>query len=65
MFGTIRPTSHGAWALIPCALLAFAPVPAAPAQEQLWIRQFGTSTDDAARALAPDGAGGVMVAGST
>ncbi|QOJ18514.1 MAG: SBBP repeat-containing protein [Phycisphaeraceae bacterium] len=32
---------------------------------QLWIRQFGTSGDDDARALAPDGAGGVFVAGDT
>ena len=63
MFGTSRPTSHAARALIPCALLAVAPVPAAPAQEQLWIRQFGTSADDGAWALAPDGARGVLVAG--
>ena len=39
--------------------------PAAHAQNQLWITQFGTSTDDIAYALAPDGAGGVMVAGRT
>ena len=32
---------------------------------QLWIRQFGTGSSDAAWALAPDGVGGVMVAGST
>ncbi len=30
-----------------------------------WIRQFGTSVGDIAYALAPDGAGGVMVAGQT
>ena len=35
------------------------------AGERLWIRQFGTSTYDYATALAPDGAGGVMVAGLT
>ena len=35
------------------------------AGNQLWIRQFGTSTNDQAFALAPDGAGGVTVAGST
>ncbi|MCH7791886.1 MAG: hypothetical protein IID31_06365 [Planctomycetes bacterium] len=35
------------------------------AGNQLWIRQFGTSADDRAYALAPDGTGGVMVAGST
>ncbi|MCH9058903.1 MAG: hypothetical protein IIB55_09780, partial [Planctomycetes bacterium] len=32
---------------------------------QLWIRQFGTSAGDRAGALAPDGAGGVLVAGWT
>ncbi|MCH7793204.1 MAG: hypothetical protein IID31_13110 [Planctomycetes bacterium] len=35
------------------------------AGRQLWIRQFGTSTRDEASAIAPDGAGGVMVAGFT
>ncbi|MCH7793268.1 MAG: hypothetical protein IID31_13430, partial [Planctomycetes bacterium] len=40
-------------------------LPAAHAQEQLWIRQFGTSVRDSAVALAPDGAGGVVVAGET
>ena len=54
-------------ALVPLTLLSFvtAPVPAAHAQEQLWITQFGTGTSDQAYALAPDGAGGVMVAGWT
>ena len=51
------------------ALLSPAPfthlIPAAHAQDQVWIRQFGTRTYDYAYALAPDGAGGVMVAGST
>ena len=60
--------------LVPLCVLAlftapipapFSLVPAAHAQEQLWIRQFGTSGDDAASALVPDGAGGVMVAGWT
>jgi hypothetical protein len=32
---------------------------------QLWVRQFGTNEDEQAHALATDGAGGVMVAGST
>ena len=32
---------------------------------QLWIRQFGTSSKDGATALAPDGVGGAMVAGTT
>ena len=37
----------------------------AMAQHQLWIRQFGTSSRDWVTALAPDGAGGVMIAGLT
>ncbi|MCH8269587.1 MAG: hypothetical protein IH985_00055 [Planctomycetes bacterium] len=61
-------------ALAPLALLALmaAPFPApyslvsaAHAQNQLWITQFGTQQSDVARALTPDGAGGVMVAGWT
>jgi hypothetical protein len=32
---------------------------------RLWMRQFGTSGDEMARALAPDSAGGTYVAGST
>jgi len=32
---------------------------------QLWVRQFGTSEDEQAHVLAPDGAHGVIVAGST
>ncbi len=32
---------------------------------QLWVSQFGTSHFDVAWALAPDGAGGVMIAGDT
>ncbi|MCH8270364.1 MAG: SBBP repeat-containing protein, partial [Planctomycetes bacterium] len=35
------------------------------AGNRLWIRQFGTNRQDRARALAPDGAGGVFVAGET
>ncbi len=35
------------------------------AGNQLWISQFGTNEDDYPNALAPDGAGGVMVAGFT
>ena len=50
--------------LVSLTLLAFAPFPA-QAQNQLWIRQFGTSEEDHATALAPDGAGGVMIAGVT
>jgi len=33
--------------------------------ERLWIQQFGTRSSDRADALAPDGAGGVMVTGRT
>ena len=33
--------------------------------QQLWIRQFGTRVRDEARALAPDGTGGVFIAGIT
>ena len=51
------------------ALLSPAPfphlIPAAHGQNQTWITQFGTSEPDSAQALAPDGAGGVMVAGET
>ena len=56
-------------ALAPLTLLALmaAPLPApyslvsaAHAQNQLWIRQFGTSEDDVAWALATDGAAGVF-----
>ena len=35
------------------------------AGDRLWIRQFGTSSADVAHALASDGKGDVMVAGST
>ena len=39
--------------------------PPASAQEQLWISQFGSTARDYANALAPDGAGGMMIAGYT
>ena len=35
------------------------------AGDRLWISQLGTSARDSARALAPDGVGGVLVAGLT
>ena len=35
------------------------------AGNQLWIRQFGSSSGDAACGGAPDGAGGVLVTGPT
>ena len=70
---TSRPTSRhpptvlAVRLLVPLTLLSFvaAPVPAAHAQNQLWIKQFGTSENDHAYALAPDSAGGVMIAGET
>ena len=40
-------------------------LPAAHGQNQTWITQFGTSSNDIAWALAPDGAGGGLVAGWT
>ncbi len=35
------------------------------AGSRLWLVQFGTTADDAARAVAPDGVGGVFVGGET
>jgi len=46
------------------AVLSLAALPAA-AQSQLWIRQLGTSVYDGANASAPDGSGGLYVAGET
>jgi hypothetical protein len=40
-------------------------IPAAHAQQQVWITQFGSSADDNALAPTPDGAGGAMMAGDT
>ncbi len=61
--------AHSVFVVLGFALLSPAPfpnlIPAAHAQEQLWLRQFGTSDMDWAYALAPDGAGGVMVSGYT
>ena len=45
--------------------IAFGVVAPAAAQRQLWIRQLGTSSDEYADALAPDGAGGAFVSGMT
>jgi len=45
-------------------LLSLAALPAA-AQNQLWIRQLGTSKGDYASAAAPDASGGVYVSGNT
>ncbi|MCH8806336.1 MAG: hypothetical protein IH986_09645, partial [Planctomycetes bacterium] len=54
-----------AWAALAAAGFVTGLTPQTHAQEQRWIRQFGTSGDDRGAALAPDGAGGVMVAGTT
>ncbi|MFG0283316.1 MAG: GC-type dockerin domain-anchored protein [Phycisphaerales bacterium JB039] len=40
-------------------------LPAAAAPAQLWVRQLGTPGDDIAAAMIADGAGGVVVAGTT
>jgi len=45
-------------------VLSLAALPAA-AQNQLWIRQLGTSQDDYANVAAPDGSGGVYMGGWT
>ena len=44
---------------------AAAPLTTAAAQTTLWVRQIGSFGTDYAWALAPDGAGGVLVAGQT
>ena len=54
-----------AWAVLAAAGCVAGLTPRIHAQEQLWIRQFGTRIGDSARTLAPDGAGGVIVAGGT
>ena len=51
------------WLGLAIAGVIAGPTPRTHAQE--WIRQFGTSSDDGAFALAPDSAGGVMIAGWT
>jgi catechol 2,3-dioxygenase-like lactoylglutathione lyase family enzyme len=54
-------------ALASCAsslTLLFAALPAS-AQNQHWIRQFGTVSMDESHAAAPDGSGGVYVSGET
>ena len=47
-----------------CAALAFLALPAL-AQDQAWLRQFGTKNFDRAGVPAVDGAGGVFVPGAT
>jgi Beta-propeller repeat len=46
-------------------LFWLAVVPTASAQEQLWLKQFGSSERERALALASDDAGGVFVSGAT
>jgi hypothetical protein len=52
------------WLALAATVLSLAALPAA-AQNQLWIRQFGTSAVDHEYAAAPDGSGGVYVGGAT
>ena len=51
------------WLGLAVAGVIAGPTPRAHAQD--WIRQFGTSSHDWAYALAPDDAGGAILAGST
>ncbi len=57
---TIRLHSRALAAIV----LALAALPAG-AQNQLWIRQFGSSQADSAGDAAPDGSGGLYVSGTT
>jgi hypothetical protein len=52
------------WRTPAAMFLALAALPAA-AQNQLWVRQLGTSNADWAYAAAPDASGGVYVSGRT
>jgi catechol 2,3-dioxygenase-like lactoylglutathione lyase family enzyme len=52
------------WRASAAMVLSLAALPAA-AQNQLWIRQLGTSTNDAAYGSAPDGSGGAYMGGAT
>ena len=74
MYFENRRSSLAVRILVPLCVLAlitapipapFSLIPAAHAQNQTWITQFGTNEGDEAHALAPDGAGGVMIAGVT
>ncbi len=51
-------------ALSAAILLGLAAAPAS-AQNQLWIKQFGTALSDRADAAAPDGSGGLYLGGQT
>ncbi len=53
------------YATVRGAFVFAALAPIAGAQPQAWIRQFGSSGADHARAAAPDGSGGVYVGGDT
>ena len=62
----VRPQTSVSFAASIAVLAPFAIfAPAASAQEQLWLTQFGSLRLDSAGALAPDGAGGAFVGGIT
>ena len=52
---------------VPCLVPAFLVIATLPAvaQNQNWIRQFGTGGHDLASGAASDGAGGVQASGGT
>jgi catechol 2,3-dioxygenase-like lactoylglutathione lyase family enzyme len=57
-------STRSLWRASAAMVLSLAALPAV-AQDQLWIRQLGTSTLDEALAAASDGSGGVYVGGPT
>jgi hypothetical protein len=61
----MKPAQLARYAALGGAFLLAALVPMVRAQNQAWIRQFGTYNYDQARAAAPDGSGGVYVSGQT
>jgi Beta-propeller repeat len=60
---TVRPVSTATTFMTVAGALLSAQ--AAPAQEQLWIRQFGTNRSEETSGLVDDGAGGVFITGWT
>ncbi len=63
--GGMKPAPLARCSALHGALLFAALASVATAQNQTWIRQFGTIDPDSAYAAAPDGAGGVFVSGGT
>jgi hypothetical protein len=61
----MKPAQLARHAALRGALMIAALASVATAQNQVWIRQFGTNSDDYMYAAAPDGWGGVYVSGST